>query len=60
MSVGGGLAGSLFMLVDLGYVIHHAMQVNKGNPSDAARSLRRIRSALITERDRIVAVTHAH
>lgn len=60
MSVGGGIAGSLFMLVDLGYVIHHAIQIRKGNPSDAARSIRQIRDLLITEKERVIAITMTH
>ena len=60
MSVGGGLAGSLFMIVDLGYVIHHAIQIRKGNPSDAAKSIRNVCRILREERDKIIAVTRTH
>lgn len=60
MSLGGGLAGSIFMIVDLGYVIHHAVQIRNGNPSDAAKSIRNICLLLREERDRIIAMTHTH
>lgn len=60
MSVGGGVAGSLFLLVDLGYVIHHAIQIQKGTPSDAAKNIRDICKILKEERDKIIAITHTH
>lgn len=60
MSVGGGLAGSLFMIVDLGYVIHHAVEIRKGNPCDAAKSIRKLCHVLREERDKIIAVTRTH
>ncbi|XP_067946670.1 apolipoprotein L3-like [Watersipora subatra] len=60
MTVGGGLAGSLFFIVDIGYVIHHTIEVKKGNPSDAAKSLRRMCSLLREERDKIIHITQTH
>lgn len=60
MTVGGGIAGSLFMLVDLGYVIHHAMLIKNGNPSDAAKSIRSVCALLRTERDKIINMVKSH